>query len=261
MEKGQKEANMANKDLDLQTLANRLENVEKDSRRIKVLGFLAIALGIFAGFLGGIISPYIMPGSKYIKAEMFELIDKKGQSRGAFSVDENNNAFFVLFDETGNNQRLSMVSLTDGRSFIELDDLTNHKAAVIETSEAHNGLALYNKGKASIGFLVEGDGVTNMSIYKDEQRKVFCGLNKDGDSELTLLGESGITAFDLTASKDGDRILKIRDKNGKARNGLSIINNQAILSLFDNDEKIRVLLKDDPQLWLLKDSRLIARVP
>jgi hypothetical protein len=131
---------MADSNLDLQTLAKRLEKVEKHGRIIKLMTFLAIVLGISAGFVGSIISSHKNFEQKLVKAEEFQLVDKKGMTRGTMTVDDNDNTFFVLFDKKVN-QRLDMIVIPDYVSCIQVHDEENKVSAVSGPSQKVTGLS------------------------------------------------------------------------------------------------------------------------
>ncbi len=78
----------------METLARRLDRVERENRRLKKAG-VAILAGIAALVLMG----YVV-GEKVVEAERFVLIDSSGDTRAVLAVAEGGSGLY-LYDKKG----------------------------------------------------------------------------------------------------------------------------------------------------------------
>jgi hypothetical protein len=116
-------------------ILNRLEQVERDNRRLRrngvtMLVVLAMVLGLGAALVyysGGM----GLPGApETVAATQFMLRDGKGVTRGAWGMTEDGSVRLVLSDASGR-QRVRLSLLEDGSAGLSFADTADRKLAVL----------------------------------------------------------------------------------------------------------------------------------
>jgi len=127
---------------DLQGLRQRLERVERESRRLKQIGVV-----VLAGIVGAVLMGQAK-ASRVVQAEKFVVQDGSGRARAELGTTPDGRVALVLFDQ-------------NGRSRIELRVLPDDRV----------GLLLHSKDqKPRAALRVLPDGRAMLAIYdKDEK--------------------------------------------------------------------------------------------
>ncbi len=186
----------------IETLARRLDRVERENRRLKQVGVMALAV-IAAVVLMGQVSP-----SKLVEAEMIFLQDAKGKPRGALGVNDDGTVFLRFADKDGRS-RAEVGVLADGTANLVFRDKTNI---------------------ARVGLTHWRDGKTTFLITDKDQPRFGLALTADGSLSLNFYGQGGINFWDqagemrlsLGVSGDGKPDLVLSDKAGVMRAVLGI---------------------------------------
>jgi len=168
---------------ELATVVVRLEKVEQQNRKLKMVGVVVLGLAV-----AGMVMGQAMPRAQIVEAEGFVLKDAAGKVRAKLNVGKDGPGL-TLADE--NKPRAGLNLFKDG---VMLD--------------------LYDEnGKIRVGLYVikEGPGL----VLHDENGKFQAKLNayKDGPM-LALYDENGKPRAGLVVDKDGP-LLTLYDKNGK----------------------------------------------
>jgi hypothetical protein len=127
---------------DLQALRQRLERVERESRRLKCIGVV-----VLAGIVGAVLMGQAK-ANRVVQAEKFVVQDASGRARAELGAAPDGRAALVFFDR-------------NGRSRIELRILPDDRV----------GLLLQGKDEKPLAALrVLPDGRALLAIYDKEER-------------------------------------------------------------------------------------------
>jgi len=183
-------------------IVDRLEQLEKQNRRLKLTGAL-LAIIVLSFLSMGLISQE----GKLLEAENFLLRDKEGRVRAAFflneaggvgitllnsssqerltmGVEQNGNAFLRLVDDNGK-PRLSLANDRTGTGIILTDRFGEPRASL---SESNNEYRLNLSGKkGSISLFTTNSEIPGLILYDANQKKRFqVGVNHKGEPGLIL---------------------------------------------------------------------------
>jgi len=78
----------------METLARRLDRMERENRRIRQAGVVAVAVIVAVGLMGHV------AGEKVVEAEWFVLLDSSGQPRAVLAVAKGGSGLY-LYDNKG----------------------------------------------------------------------------------------------------------------------------------------------------------------
>ena len=179
-------------------ILNRLEEVERDNRRLRrngvtMLVFLAMVLGLGAAlvYYSGMAG---LPGApQTVAATQFMLRDGKGVTRGAWGMTEDGSVRLVLSDAAGR-QRVRLSLLEDGSAGLSFADSADRKLAVLGLLADHTtNLALTDPAgipRAVLG--VSPNGSSNL-VFADQSGSTRAGLGVDsrGLGTFTLAERRG----------------------------------------------------------------------
>jgi hypothetical protein len=179
-------------------ILNRLEQVERDNRRLRRNGVtmmvvLAMALGLGAAlvYYSGLAG---LPGApQTLSATQFMLRDGKGVIRGAWGMTEDGSVRLVLSD-AGGRQRVRLSLLEDGSAGLSFADTADRKLAVLGLLADHTtNLALTDPAgipRAVLG--VSPNGSSNL-VFADQSGSTRAGLGVDsrGLGTFTLAERRG----------------------------------------------------------------------
>ncbi len=141
----------------METLARRLDKVERENRRLKQAG--VVALGVIAAVL---LMGQATQDSRIVEAEKFVLKDENGITRGRFGVAPDGRMTLGLLDEAGKTARLALALTRGGLPTLVLRD------------GAGRAIALGLQDGFPILQLADRDAETRASLYVS--RKGTAGL-------------------------------------------------------------------------------------
>lgn len=147
---------------------------------------------LLAGFVGCLQQTRILSNEQVVRARRFEIVDKKGNVRGAIGADEGDGAsYFVLKDREGRN-RVQIIVEPSGLAAVALRDEQDRQAIALTLDpDRIAALAAWdrqNNERASLGLAPNGQPSLTLS---DEENKERAGLAlaDDGTPFLTLGNE------------------------------------------------------------------------
>jgi hypothetical protein len=243
-------------------LARRLDGLERENRRLKRLGTLAL-VGLAALIIMGQTAP--APVANTIEAERFVLRDTAGNVRASLGLRPDGTAALGLADDT--QQERALLSVTaQGLAAVELTERSGRLRA---------GLAVRPDGAATLALLDQADrprvelGATGLTLYdRNGRRRSSMGLEPAGAPAVWLYDGEGNGRAMLAVTSDGQPTLNLADAGGKGRLWLRVSSDFQLpfLSLHDRDGKQRVsiLLRQGgvPQLALGDaNERVIWKAP
>ena len=175
----------------METLAQRLDRVEVENRRLKRAGVGALAV-IAAVVLMGQATPPKAP--KVVEADEFLLRDAKGNVRAMLGF--RGGAPLLSFYDEEQTLRIGLGFTTDGLPTVTiLSKSGNIRSSLTVLANDTTALHLYDRTeKAHAVLAVEADGTPSFSLFgKDKEGTVILGVDSGGVSGLTLSDKSGIT--------------------------------------------------------------------
>ncbi|MEE8509838.1 MAG: tetratricopeptide repeat protein [candidate division NC10 bacterium] len=179
----------------MDTLMRRLERVERDNLRWKVLWSAAAAvLGLV--FLLGATKSQKAKVADEIRAGRFIVVDRDGKPRAELSVGPNGKVGLALADQ---NEKI--------------------RAGLGVASDGTPGLALADKnGMRRATLVVRPDGTVRLDLTdKGGTPRAELALSDDGLPHLALLNKDEKSSAWLTVSHQGSPALILRDKDGNTR--------------------------------------------
>lgn len=164
-------------------------HVGEANRRVKVLSWLAMTFAVVALALTGALAYYTyyhgLPGitSPSIRAHQMVLVDRAGQERGYWRVDDDGTARMTLVDPDGV-ERLRLTVRADGEQAVALADGAGSARLV---------LALLEDNTANLAFADERG-----------QTRTVLGLSSAGAASLLFTDPMGGTRGALGVAADGN---------------------------------------------------------
>jgi hypothetical protein len=111
----------------LDTLMQRLDRLERSSRRLKAMA-VVVLLGAAAIVLMGQIPPHRFP--RALEAEEFVLRDSRGQARATLGMTQNPAATLLRIDGDNGKPRTRLIVSNDGTASLEVLD-SNERVRVL----------------------------------------------------------------------------------------------------------------------------------
>lgn len=147
----------------METLERRLEGVERENRRLKRAGALALVLIVAMVLMGHVLD------EKVVEAERFVLLDPNGETRAVLVV-TNGGAGLYLYDNKG-----------------------KLRTGLVGGMEDETGLSLYGSdGKESARLNVYADGRPSMTLLgKEAKPKATLTVLSDDSSHLFISDKDG----------------------------------------------------------------------
>lgn len=194
----EREHAMAEERRGLAAVLGRLEEIERENRRLRRYGTaMLIALAVLVGLGVASIWYYGGPGqigsAQIVTARQFVLRDARGAVRGAWGTTEDGSVRLALNDVRGQ-QRIRLSLLSDGSAGLSFADTADRKLAVLGLLADHTTtLALTDPGgvpRAVLG--VNPNGTSNI-VFADQTGATRAGLGVDtrGLGTFTLAERSG----------------------------------------------------------------------
>jgi hypothetical protein len=217
----------------LESLSDRVSRLERQNRRLKQLGVLAL-LALGSVFLMGQAKTAKAPPVKAVKpqeAGRFVLKDSLGRTRAELGLFADRPAL-VLYDYAAN-RILSLGAEPDGAG-LTLYDANNDKTAALNYGPAGPVLTLFSGGAKRLNLSVTAQGPALGLIGKKNQAKAALGLMPDDNPFLHLFGSGERGGAQLAVSSDRT-VLRFFDGADRARAVLGILEKESAPGLVLND--------------------------
>jgi len=155
----------------IETLVQRLDDLERENRRLKWIGALVL-IGIAALVLMGQAGPRRV--FKHLQSEQFILQDPGGQTRAVLGTLADGSSGLVLYDRNGK-ERAKLIVLADGSSVLHaLDKDGKLRAGLGVASDGSPGLLLGDReGRPRAGLSVLGDGMPSFGLFDANGKVLF----------------------------------------------------------------------------------------
>ncbi len=170
----------------METLARQLDRVEREKRRLKRSGVMALF----------VIAAVVLMGqatrNKTVKAEKFVVVDSSGNSRAVLENVVGQGASLV-FRGTDGMEQIALQSFGDSRGFTLSDKSGNGRAALTLEADGSIALALYDeKSKSHVKLLAGRDGNPGIVLQdKDKGVRLRLLLYSDGSPAMVLFDNNG----------------------------------------------------------------------
>ena len=224
---------MQPEDFSLATLSKRIERLERENRRLRQAGFLAL-LGIAAVFLmGQVKAPKAgtLNVAKALEAGKFVLKDGRGQKRAELGLFADRPA--LVFYEAAEKASLSL-GAEPGGAGLTLYDGNTRKAAAFSVTENGPLLTLYSAGIKRLNVSATDLGPAVGLLGRNSEAKAALGLTADDSPFLHLFGPGERGGAQLVAAPDRT-VLRFFDASDKARAVLGILEKESSPGLVLND--------------------------
>jgi hypothetical protein len=180
-------------------LLRRLDEVERDNRRLRRLGmYVLVVAGALLGLAAAIVvvaARHGMPGfvPELTEARRFVVRDEEGRVRATLGSNKDGTAQLLLQD-AGGRERLRVSVLTDGGAGVALVDSSGQSRMV---------LGLLPDQSASV-VLADGGGKT----------RTVLGLSPNGASTILFADKGGTTRAGLGVDARGTGSFTLQDRSG-----------------------------------------------
>jgi hypothetical protein len=171
----------------MEELSVRLEKVERQNRRLRAGGSLALVLIVALAALG-----QVAPSGKVVSAERFEVRDSGGKLRSLLAVIDDGVPALAFYDADGKGRALIGVN-KDGFPHLEFLDKDR---------------------KTLIGLAVSPDGSPGLGLRVGEMGSLLTA-GTDGSQSLSFIDKGGSVRAGLTIAPDGSPAFLLFDKDGK----------------------------------------------
>ena len=196
----------------LDTLTRRLDRLERENRRLKRWGSLALIGLVSLIFMGQIASS----APKVVEGKSFILRDTKGRLRAKLGMSRERLAGLVLLDEAGT-PSASLSTASDGKSTLELLDKAGHERAMLfKDAEGTSGLSLRDETGNPRVMLAITLGMATFSLHagSGNTARVHIAANSTAAS-FRLLDKSETTRATFGISDQGVVVLQAFDKDDR----------------------------------------------
>lgn len=202
-------------ELTLDKLVRRLDQVERDNRRLRLTG--ALALAVIAGMvLMGQATPRKVP--KMVEAEKFVVRDTDGKSLAELGSIQGS-SFLHLTDRSGSGS-VSISVVADGPKRLQLWDKHGPRAEMIVQTDGESGLRIMDKkGVYRISLDVQSDGLPIMRVAdKNSRTRAELLLAANDTPALSFYERDKGRKFiaGMGVAKDGSVMLMIADRDQKS---------------------------------------------
>jgi len=205
----------------LDRLTQRLDRLERENRRLKRIGGVAV-IGLAAVALMG----QTMPGkvAKVVEAEQFVLRDASGTIRGRLHTSSNGIAGLFLSSGTAS---AGLRVGADGLAILAMSEHGEPRVVLGNHKNSPEVLLIDKSNKVRVKLEIEGDGEPRLALYDGaRQPRVAVGTQSDGGPGVVLLDENGRLRAALGSSwleqrntgaveERPDSSLVLFDKDGK----------------------------------------------
>jgi hypothetical protein len=187
----------------LETMAGRLDGLERENRRLRLMAGLTFA-GIFIVTAAALFGH--TPSRRSIDTEKVVIRDKDGRVRGSFGLASDGLPGLILFDEKGNQQVVLNVP-SDGVSSLAFSHKGQERMMLESNYDGWSALRFYDSGeKSNTSLFMSPDSATGL-YFANGKQTVTLGVEKNGQSALFTTGPDGEENGRLGSSEVNERTL------------------------------------------------------
>lgn len=178
-----------------EALPQRVARLERENRRWKALGIVALALLGVVGLLGAT-SPGSGTVADEIRARRFILVDDAGRDHAALGIEPGGAAGLAFAGPDGKLRALLGIE-GDGSGFLGLADRSGTLRVMLGAMEGSAGLNLADRaGKDRAGLVIAPDGTGGLTLSDPSGRaRAVLALEPGGLAALEILDPAGKPAF------------------------------------------------------------------
>ena len=202
---------------DHETMIARLATLERQVRRMRQLG--ALALVVLAGGLG-LAATY--PPS-IVKARMFLVVDDRGKERAQLGLSTDGEALLTLLDAR-ETHRASFGLYDGGEPYLKLAEKRGRTRVWLQAmDDARDGrnTGLYvadDHARPRVTLTVDGHAAPLMTFLDDDERnRIWLGSNAKGASFVVLGDERARPRLSLRTDDDGRPAFQLFDGSANSR--------------------------------------------
>jgi hypothetical protein len=152
--------------LDLAAVVTRLEQVERQNRRMKIGGILVVLVAS-----AGLLMAQAMPKTTTVEAQAFVVRDATGTQRAALHLTPDGGAALSFLDPAGRGRAALRIDREGSPDLTLLDQTATTRAVLRVERNGAPGLVLYDpagKPRATLFVVADGSGLLQLS-NKDEK--------------------------------------------------------------------------------------------
>lgn len=223
-------------------LTQRLDRLERENRRLKLLGALAL-LGVAALILMGQTAPTSVANT--LEAERFVLRDGAGHVRGTFGLRADGTAALALTDDT-QQDRVVLSVTAPGLPGLDLSDRSGPRAGLYVRADGTAQLSLLDQSdRPRVEIKAHGDGRPSLALLDQNTRlRSMLALTAEGATGLTLYDLNGRRRTAIRTEPAGAPAVWLYDGDGNGRAMLGVTGDgQPTLNLSDVSGKSRLWLR------------------
>jgi hypothetical protein len=201
----------------LDTLTQRLDRLERENRRLTLIGTLALSC-LVTLVLTGQAAPRAVP--RLVEAEQFILRDTGGKVRATLGT-VNGTTGLALLDRNQKERLLMWVDAEGEAPSIVAYDTSNKRRLVFGLSPQNKPMmGVYGeRGEPSI--MIAPDHM--LLADKAGQIRAQLSLGSEGEPSLVLYGNDGRTELGLSVLAKNEPRLRLVDKDGRGRVMLALL--------------------------------------
>jgi len=214
----------------VQGLANRVEKLERQNRRMKQAGTIILILAAAVVLMGQ------APGTRTVEANEFVLRDADGRIRGWLGVRDDNPGL-SLYGANGKPQ--VWLSAQPGGPLFSLYDIQERQRIMITAPEETPVIGFYDKngkGRGALG--MSGDTPSLLLVHSEGKMRVLLDAARENPG-LALYDDDGKERLALLVDSVGSR-LTLLDSSEKKRAIFSAKDDSAGIVLADPSEKPQI---------------------
>jgi hypothetical protein len=203
--------------VDHDTLIERLAVLERQVRRMRTLGALAVVAVVAALTVGATYPPSI------VKARMFLVVDDRGKERAQLGLSTDGEALLSLLDAR-ETHRASFGLYDGGEPYLKLAEKRGRTRVWLQAmDDARDGrnTGLYvadDHANPRATLTVDGRGAPTMSFLDDDERnRIWLGSTANGASFVVLGDERARPRLSLRTDDDGRPALQLFDGGANSR--------------------------------------------
>jgi hypothetical protein len=222
---------------DWQTMVERLEGVERENRRLKARGVVAL-IGLAAVLLMG----QAVPGRRDIEAQSFTLLDSTGKSQARLGMVAGGPAL-QLFDADGHG-RAGISVRQDGTPWLSLFDGSGKGGVTLAVGANQDTVLLIRDpdGKARATLGLGGQGVSLVLADAQGVSRVGIDVQAGDATRVVLQDRAGTTRAALGIDQTGAPTLRVIGRTGQPSAVLMSNDLGATLTLYDSSGAPRALV-------------------
>ena len=236
----------------METLAQRLDRVERENRRLKQAGVVALAVIAAVVLMGQATGSEV---AKVIQAEKFVVRDAAGTVRATLGSDPIFTELMLADDKGHKRFQLSVGSFGQFLSFLDSNGQQRMKMSTLGVPGSPLGvvgISVFdpnNRLQILLGTSTAGKAQTGPILLfadQDEKMRARLGLSEHGVPFLQLSDKEGTTRAVLSLTKNANPVLELRNKAdrvnvrlGEGDDGI------ASLLFYDKHGQVRAMLGRD----------------